>query len=63
MGKVTVDNPSKMPNAGEIEEIQEPWVKLGIVTPSTYIGTLMELVHEPPRNLPDRWNTSTRSGS
>jgi GTP-binding protein LepA len=43
MGKVTVDNPSKMPNAGEIEEILEPWVKLGIVTPSTYIGTLMEL--------------------
>jgi GTP-binding protein LepA len=42
-GVVEVDNPSKMPNAGEIEEIQEPWVKLGIVTPSTYIGTLMEL--------------------
>jgi GTP-binding protein LepA len=43
MGVVEVDNPSKMPNAGEIEEIQEPWVKLGIVTPSSYIGTLMEL--------------------
>jgi GTP-binding protein LepA len=42
-GIVEVDNPSKMPNAGEIEEIQEPWVKLGIVTPSSYIGTLMEL--------------------
>ena len=42
-GTVDVDNPSKMPNAGEIEEIQEPWVKLGIVTPSSYIGTLMEL--------------------
>ncbi|MGD0861409.1 MAG: translation elongation factor 4 [Candidatus Limnocylindrales bacterium] len=42
-GTVAVDNPSRMPNAGEIEEIQEPWVKLGIVTPSTYIGTLMEL--------------------
>jgi len=42
-GTVTVDNPSKMPNAGVIEEILEPWVKLGIVTPSTYIGTLMEL--------------------
>jgi GTP-binding protein LepA len=42
-GTVLVDNPSKMPNAGEIEEIREPWVKLGIVTPSTYIGTLMEL--------------------
>jgi GTP-binding protein LepA len=43
MGTVQVDNPSKMPNAGEIEEIREPWVKLGVVTPSTYIGTLMEL--------------------
>jgi GTP-binding protein LepA len=42
-GVVEVDNPSKMPNAGEIEEIQEPWVKLGVVTPSTYIGALMEL--------------------
>jgi GTP-binding protein LepA len=42
-GTVEVDNPSKMPDAGVIEEIQEPWVKLGIVTPSSYIGTLMEL--------------------
>ena len=42
-GTVSVDNPSKMPDAGQIEEILEPWVKLGIVTPSTYIGTLMEL--------------------
>jgi GTP-binding protein LepA len=42
-GTVEVDNPSKMPNAGEVEEIEEPWVKVGIVTPSTYIGTLMEL--------------------
>jgi GTP-binding protein LepA len=42
-GTVTVDNPSKMPDAGVIEEILEPWVKLGIVTPSSYIGTLMEL--------------------
>jgi GTP-binding protein LepA len=43
-GIVDVDNPSKMPNAGEIEEIREPWVKVSIVTPSGYIGTLMELV-------------------
>jgi GTP-binding protein LepA len=42
-GTIMVDNPSKMPDAGQIEEIHEPWVKLGIVTPSTYIGTLMEL--------------------
>jgi len=42
-GEVAVDNPSKMPNAGEIEEIQEPWVKLSVVAPSNFIGTLMEL--------------------
>ena len=42
-GVVDVDNPSKMPNAGEIEEIQEPWVKLSVVAPSNFIGALMEL--------------------
>jgi GTP-binding protein LepA len=42
-GVVSVDNPSRMPNAGEIEEIQEPWVKLSVVAPSNFIGALMEL--------------------
>ncbi|MEO8273068.1 MAG: translation elongation factor 4 [Chloroflexota bacterium] len=40
---IRVDNPSKLPPVGEIEEIREPWVKLSVVTPSTYIGALMEL--------------------
>ena len=42
-GWVTVDNPAKFPDVGEIESIEEPWVKLGIVTPDRYIGSLMEL--------------------
>ena len=42
-GTVTVDNPAKFPDIGEIEAIEEPWVKLGIVTPDRYIGGLMEL--------------------
>jgi GTP-binding protein LepA len=42
-GVVTVDNPAKFPDVGEIESIEEPWVKLGIVTPDRYIGGLMEL--------------------
>ena len=42
-GMVTVDNPAKFPDVGEIESIEEPWVKLGIVTPDRYIGSLMEL--------------------
>ena len=42
-GMVAVDNPAKFPEVGEIEAIEEPWVKLGIVTPDRYIGSLMEL--------------------
>ena len=42
-GIVRVDNPAKLPPIGEIEEIREPWVRLSVVTPSSYIGPLMEL--------------------
>ena len=42
-GELVVDNPALLPNPTDIEEIQEPWVKLSVVTPSTYIGPLMEL--------------------
>ncbi len=42
-GVVTVDNPARFPDVGEIETIAEPWVKLGVVTPDRYIGALMEL--------------------
>ncbi len=42
-GELVVDNPALLPNPTDIEEIQEPWVKLSVVTPSQYIGPLMEL--------------------
>jgi GTP-binding protein LepA len=42
-GEVRVDNPAELPALGDIEAIAEPWVKLNIVTPTTYIGSLMEL--------------------
>jgi GTP-binding protein LepA len=42
-GTVVVDNPSLLPVAAEIEAIEEPWVGLSIVSPASYIGTLMEL--------------------
>jgi len=42
-GTVVVDNPARMPPPGEIEAIAEPWVRVSIVSPATYIGTLMEL--------------------
>jgi GTP-binding protein LepA len=40
---VVVDNPSLMPNAGEIEKIEEPYLIATILTPSDYTGTLMDL--------------------
>ncbi len=39
----TIDNPSEMPNPGEIEAIREPWMNLMIIAPSRYIGAIMEL--------------------
>ncbi|MCX7797735.1 MAG: translation elongation factor 4 [Melioribacter sp.] len=41
--KVIVDNPAEMPPQGEIDYIEEPYVKAQIVTPSEYIGNLMQL--------------------
>jgi GTP-binding protein LepA len=42
-GTVVVDNPALLPNPSDIETIEEPWVNLSVVTPSQYIGALMEL--------------------
>ncbi len=41
--KVIVDNPAHMPQLGEIDFIEEPYVKAQIVTPSEYIGSIMKL--------------------
>ena len=42
-GEVVVDNPARLPEIADIERISEPWVKVQIVTPASYIGNLMEL--------------------
>jgi len=41
---VKVDRPADLPPATEIEEIEEPWVKLSIFSPDDYIGPIMDLV-------------------
>ena len=38
-----IDNPSELPPPSARLQIEEPYVKLEIMTPQTYIGTLMEL--------------------
>jgi GTP-binding protein LepA len=42
--ELTIDNPEDLPIPNEIDEISEPWVKISVVTPSRYIGAIMELV-------------------
>ncbi len=38
-----MDNPAKFPDPQQIESIEEPYVRATIMTPSTYVGALMEL--------------------
>jgi GTP-binding protein LepA len=39
-----VENPAELPEAGGYQRVEEPWVDLTVVTPSRYIGPIMELV-------------------
>jgi len=41
-----VDNPVKMPGAGELEHMEEPFVRASIITPEEYIGAIMQLCIE-----------------
>ena len=40
---VLVDNPALMPQVGNIEYVEEPYVASQIITPSEYIGNIMKL--------------------
>lgn len=44
--KIIVDNPAEMPAPGDIDRVEEPYVKAQIVTPSEYVGNLMQLAIE-----------------
>lgn len=41
-----LDNPTNMPNPSEVEYIEEPIVKASIMTPTEYVGNVMELATE-----------------
>jgi GTP-binding protein LepA len=44
--KITITNPDQFPDPSDIEKTEEPWAKISIITPSSFIGTLMELLSE-----------------
>lgn len=43
---VKISNPSSFPSKNEIQKIEEPYVKVNIITPSKCIGGIMDLVQE-----------------
>lgn len=38
-----IDNPAHMPDANEVEEVREPFVKATVMTPNDFVGAVMEL--------------------
>ena len=41
---IMIDNPSKLPEQNMVSEILEPWANVTILTPSNFIGQVMDLV-------------------
>jgi GTP-binding protein LepA len=44
----TVYSPTFFPEYGDVAQVQEPWIKLEIITPTEYLGPIMQMlfVHE-----------------
>ncbi|MDZ7344832.1 MAG: translation elongation factor 4, partial [candidate division KSB1 bacterium] len=41
--KIVIDNPALMPPIGDIDRIEEPYIRAQIITPTDYIGNIMKL--------------------
>ncbi len=39
-----IDNPADLPDPSRIREVREPWLRLSVITPNSYVGAVMELV-------------------
>jgi len=40
---IFIDNPTKFPPQAEVESIEEPYLRITLLTPSAYVGPVMEL--------------------
>jgi GTP-binding protein LepA len=43
---IVIRSPQKLPDQGEIEHTEEPWVSLDVIAPKNYIGSVMGFVQE-----------------
>jgi GTP-binding protein LepA len=57
--KKVVRNPTDMPEASEIEQVYEPYVSVMVVTPSDYVGTVMQLCQDRRGELKEMHYLST----
>ena len=57
--KRVVRNPTDMPDPSKIVEISEPYVSVTIVTPTEYVGTIMQLCQERRGQLKEMHYLST----
>lgn len=39
-----IHNPTELPEAGTYKEIAEPWIRLEIISPAEYVGSVMQLI-------------------
>lgn len=57
--KRVVRNPTDMPEAGQIEAIYEPYVSVMVVTPTDFVGTVMQLCQDRRGELKEMHYLST----
>lgn len=43
---ITIENPSRLPDAGKYDAIEEPYVKSQIIVPKDFVGGIMKLAEE-----------------
>ncbi len=57
-----IDNPSQLPDPQKREKIEEPYIQVEMITPETYVGTLMDLCQNRRGVFKDmRYFTQTRT--
>jgi GTP-binding protein LepA len=44
--QITIENPAAWPDPTNIDSVEEPMVKASVITPTEYVGTLMELCQD-----------------
>jgi GTP-binding protein LepA len=44
--EIIIHSPQELPDFSQIEHIEEPWMKVNIITPSEFLGLIMQLCQE-----------------